>query len=490
VTLQPRSLQGRLLVLVLGLVVTVWLVTAARTWVDVRHELDELLDGHLAQAAALLVVQQMHEIEGREDHGLDALDSADDDAHQSLDAPMLHRYAPAAAFQVFHEGRLVLRSANAPTTPMMSAEQRASSGAAAGTDVYTDKPHERPSTVKASAGGFATTQLDGVDWRVYTALGAERDVRVYVGERLESRQSILWAVLRNTLAPMALALPLLALAAWWAVYSGVAPLRRLGEKLAMRQPQSLHPVVLAGAPSEMTPMLDELNGLFARIAELMESERRFTADAAHELRTPIAAIRTQAQVALGEADFGLRRHALQSTLEGCDRATRLVEQLLTLSRLEAGAAPQLGQLDLAALVRSVLAEQAIHALHKQQTLELDVPTEACSVAGDATLLAVLVRNLIDNAVRYSPREATIKVAVTRSTSAVELSVQDSGPGIAEADRARIGERFFRVLGSGQGGSGLGWSIVRRIATVHGAEVRLDKSVALGGLDVTVSWSAA
>ena len=172
-----------------------------------------------------------------------------------------------------------------------------------------------------------------------------------------------------------------------------------------------------------------------------------------------------------------------------DRATRLVEQLLTLSRLEAGAAPQLGQLDLAALVRSVLAEQAIHALHKQQTLELDVPTEACSVAGDATLLAVLVRNLIDNAVRYSPREATIKVAVTRSTSAVQLSVQDSGPGIAEADRARIGERFFRVLGSGQGGSGLGWSIVKRIATVHGAEVRLDKSAALGGLDVMVSWSA-
>ncbi|MBK6851002.1 MAG: two-component sensor histidine kinase [Burkholderiales bacterium] len=488
-TLQPRSLQGRLLVLVLGLVVTVWLVTAARTWVDVRHELDELLDGHLAQAAALLVVQQMHEIEGREDHGLDELDSADDDAHESLDAPMLHRYAPAAAFQVFHEGRLVLRSANAPITPMMTAEQRADSGAAAGTDVYPDKPHQRPSTVKASAGGFATTRLDGVDWRVYTALGAERDVRVYVGERLESRQSILWAVLRNTLAPMALALPLLALAAWWAVYSGVAPLRRLGEKLAQRQPQSLHPVVLDGAPSEMTPMLDELNGLFARIAELMESERRFTADAAHELRTPIAAIRTQAQVALGEADFGLRRHALQATLEGCDRATRLVEQLLTLSRLEAGTTPKLGPIDLPALVRSVLSEQAIHALHKQQTLEFDAPTGDCLVNGDATLLSVLARNLIDNAVRYSPPGATIDVAITRGGSAVQLSVQDSGPGITDTDRARVGERFFRVLGSGQGGSGLGWSIVKRIAAVHGAEVRLGKSATLGGLNATVSWPA-
>ncbi len=533
-TLQPRSLQGRLLVLVLGLVVTVWLVTAARTWVDVRHELDELLDGHLAQAAALLVVQQIHEIEGREDHGFDDAGSAGDDSDRALDAPTLHRYAPAAAFQVFHEGRLVLRSANAPTTPMMSAEQRASSGATPGADLYIDPPGgpadagaarradgrrddrdrsargrdesrrgrhddhqsdraqaqsaERPAVLAAS-GGFATTQVNAVDWRVYTALGAERDIRVYVGERLESRQSILWAVLRNTLAPMALALPLLALAAWWAVYSGVAPLRRLGEKLAQRQPQSLHPVVLDGAPSEMTPMLDELNGLFARIAELMESERRFTADAAHELRTPIAAIRTQAQVALGEADFGLRRHALHATLEGCDRATRLVEQLLTLSRLEAGAAPKLGPIDLAALVRSVLAEQAIHALHKQQTLELDVPPDACTIDGDATLLAVLVRNLIDNAVRYSPHQATIQVAIERAANQVRLSVQDSGPGITDADRARIGERFFRVLGSGQGGSGLGWSIVKRIAAVHRAEIRLGKSDALGGLDVTVSWPA-
>jgi two-component system sensor histidine kinase QseC len=431
---------------------------------------------------------------------------------------------------------------------MMTAEQRASSGAAVGTDVYDgmgdarppdlgtsgvaadrDDTGRRPGEVgrgrqvdrrgddkparvdsaasdrrpaRPSSGGFATVALEGVSWRVYTALGAERDIRVYVGERVDSRQSILWAVLRNTLAPMALALPLLALAAWWAVYKGVAPLRRLGEKLALRQPHSLHPVVLAGAPSEMTPMLDELNGLFARIAELMESERRFTADAAHELRTPIAAIRAQAQVALGEADMGLRRHALQATLEGCDRATRLVEQLLTLSRLEAGAAPKLSPIDLAALVRNVLSEQAIHALHKQQTIELDVPAppaaadasaappDHCIVKGDLTLLAVLVRNLIDNAVRYSPPGATIKVAMERTGSAVRLNLQDSGPGIAEADRTRIGERFFRVLGSGQGGSGLGWSIVKRIAAVHAADIRLGESQALGGLDVTVSWPAA
>ncbi|MFZ2389626.1 MAG: histidine kinase dimerization/phospho-acceptor domain-containing protein, partial [Polaromonas sp.] len=295
----PRSLQGRLLVLVLSVVVVVWLATAVLTWFDVRSELDELLDGHLAQGAALLVAQQAQEI---------------DEGEPGIDAPTLHRYAPKVAFQVFHEGRLALRSANAPVTPMVEAEKRFKTG-------------------------FKTVQIDGTAWRVFAARGAERDVQVYVGEQVSSRASILWAVLRSTLWPMAVALPLLALALWWAVYRGVAPLHRLGRALAGRQPQALYPVALDGAPSEMRPMVNSLNGLFERISALLESERRFTADAAHELRTPIAAIRAQAQVALGEADDFRRRHALQSTLEGCDRATRLVEQLLTLSRLEAVDAP-------------------------------------------------------------------------------------------------------------------------------------------------------
>jgi two-component system sensor histidine kinase QseC len=444
----PRSLQGRLLVLVLGLVIAVWMAAAAMTWIDVRHELDELLDSHLAQAAALLVVQQAHEI---------------DDDDQQIDAPTLHRYAPKVAFQVFHEGQLLTRSANAPVSPMIESRERFSTG-------------------------FKTVQMDGTAWRVFAAHGGKRDVQVYVGEQVSSRDSILWAALRSMLWPMLVALPLLALAIWWAVRRGVAPLRKLGGTLAARQPQALHPVTLAGAPSEMTPMLDALNGLFARIAELMESERRFTADAAHELRTPIAAIRTQAQVALGEADNGLRRHALEATLEGCDRATRLVEQLLTLSRLEAGAVPPVTPLDLSALVRRVVADVAPQAIHKQQTIEVDA-TEPCPIHGDATLVAALVRNLVDNAIRYSPADATVKVSVSKQPAHIQLKVEDSGPGMTEQHIERLGERFFRVIGSGQGGSGLGWSIVRRIAAVHHVAVRIERSSALGGLAVAIDWPA-
>ncbi len=440
----PRSLQGQLLTLVLAAVVGVWLATAVLTWFDARQELDELLDSHLAQAAALLVVQQAHDV-GDDEHG--------------IDAPTLHRYAPKVAFQVFHEGRLALRSANAPSAPMVEVGKHFKTG-------------------------FKTVQIEGDAWRVFATAGAERDVQVYVGERTSLRSSILWAVLHSMLWPMAVALPLLALAVWWAVYRGVAPIRRLGRTLAGRQALALQPVSLDGAPSEMAPMVTALNGLFERIGTLLESERRFTADAAHELRTPIAAIRMQAQVALGEADDTLRRHALQGTLDGCDRATRLVEQLLTLSRLEADAVPDMAAVDLSALTRQVVGEVAPKALGKNQTLEFEA-IEPCSIPGNETLLAVLVRNLVDNAVRYSPPSAQIKVPVQRESGFIVLSVEDSGPGLADPERQRLGERFFRVPGSPESGSGLGWSIVRRIAAAHRLELQIVGSTELGGLKVRV-----
>jgi two-component system, OmpR family, sensor histidine kinase QseC len=489
------SLQGRLLAGLLGVVVVVWAATAASTWVDVRHELDELLDSHLAQAAALLVVQQAREI---------------DDGDEAMDAPQLHRYAPRVAFQVWHEGRLAMRSANAPTVPMVALGAPTptavpppgqSPGPRPPGGLRDDDDHlgprgdqhggrhgDRAQRTEGFVLGFHTVPLAGTDWRVFVAQGAERDVRVLVGEQVASRDDILWAVLRSTLKPMALALPLLALAIWWLVRQGTAPLRSLSRTLAARHPQALAPVVLDGAPTEMAPLLDALNRLFERITAMVEAERRFTADAAHELRTPIAAIRTQAQVALAETDHTARAHALRATLAGCDRATRLVEQMLTLSRLEAGVAPALALVDLSVLARRVAAELAPRAFERQQTLSLDAEAPQV-VNGNETLLAVLLRNLIDNGLRYSPNGAEVQVAVSAAPEGVLLQVQDSGPGLADADRQRLGERFFRVLGSDQAGSGLGWSIVRRIAAVHGAEVTVDRSAALGGLSVSVRWPA-
>jgi two-component system sensor histidine kinase QseC len=443
---KAHSLQARLLALVLGLSTAVWLGAAALTWRDARHELDELLDGHLAQAAALLVVQQSREIQDME----------------HADAPDLHKYAPRVAFQVFHGDKLVMHTPRIGLRPMADVRS-----------------------------GYATVQLeDGQEWRVFAARGGSADIQVYVGERTASRHAILQAVLRGMLWPLFIALPLLAAAGWWAVRRGLAPLRALSQTLEQRRPQALEPVAAHGLPQEMQPLVQALNTLLERLAGLLESERRFTADAAHELRTPIAAIRAQAQVALGAGDDEAgRRRALQATLAGCDRATHLVEQLLTLARLEAAPGAAAATLDLGGLARRVLAELAPTALARGQHLELDV-ADGVRVTGVETLLGVLLRNLVDNALRYSPDGARVRVRVTAPGTEVVLQVEDSGPGLAPDELARLGERFYRPPGQSQPGSGLGWSIVRRIAQVSAARVLVARSDELGGLAVTVRWPPA
>lgn len=471
----PRSLQGRLLLLLLSSVVVVWAVVAVLTWRDASHELDELLDGHLAQAAALLLVQPARPA------AQPGEDDEDDDGEEAPEAPVLHRYAPRAMFQIWQGGRLVARSANAPVQPLLGQAQ-----------------------------GFGERRIGDTDWRVFAAESVEREVQVYVAEQADSRNDILRAVLRSVGVPLTLALPLLALGVWGAVRRGTAPLRQLSRQLAARRPQDLQPVQLPDTPTEMAPLLAELNGLFERLQALLESERRFTADAAHELRTPLAALRMQAQVALGASDDApARRRALQATLQGCDRAAHLVEQLLTLARLEAqaaddpsgparrpvGAVTPVAPVDLAVVARRVAAQAASEALARGQdlALEADAPVP---LAADDTLLGVLVRNLVDNALRYSPPGAQVQISVRAEAGAACLAVEDSGPGLSDAEIARLGERFYRVLRAatpgdeGASGSGLGWSIVRRIAQAQGAQVVVARSAALGGLAVRVSWPQA
>jgi len=445
-----KSLQARLLIPLLGLVTAIWLGAAMLTWVDVREELDDLLDGHLAQAAAMLVAVQ-----------------AKTDGDGIANAPSLHKYATLVTFQVFHEGQIVMRSANAGLLPMSPKDQ-----------------------------GFSTVRLnDGESWRVFAARGTAHDVQVFVGEQTHSRNEILWAILHSVLLPLLFALPLLALVGWWSVRQGLAPLRQLSQVIGQRKPQALKQVELMHLPAEMKPIVEALNALFDRIETMMTSERRFTADAAHELRTPIAGIRAQAQVAMGAGeDTAQRQHALQATLAGCDRASRLVEQLLTLSRLEtaptsdkpAAASAKALQVDLSQVARRVAADLAPAALVRHQNLALEA-AQASPVAGNDLLIGVLLRNLLDNALRYSPDGAEIEVRVEQQEGKTVLTVEDAGPGMSEADLARLGERFFRVLGHGQTGSGLGWSIVKRIANVFDAQVTVGRSTRLGGLAVRVTW---
>lgn len=446
-----RSLQTRLLVTVLGLLGVVWAAVAVSTWHDTRHELNELLDAHLSQAAALLVTQRLDDLEG----------------DNFPPPPTLHRYQARVAIQVWHEGRLVVRSTNAPDAPLADGHRL----------------------------GLTSQQVNGEEWRVLTAQGHEADVVIHVGELESARRHILLASLRSAVGSVLLALPLLALGIWWAVRGSVRPLRQLGQAVAVRRPESLAPLSVAAVPPEVAPLVNALNGLFGRMTALLASERRFTADAAHELRTPIAAIRMQAQVAQGASTGPERDRALAATLQGCDRAARLVDQLLQLARIE-GEAARAGPAaesvdaptDLAAAARTLLADMAPQARTRGQQLLLEAPA-AVSVPMPAALVPVLLRNLIDNALRYSPDAAVVRVEVQGASPgrAATLVVEDSGPGLPPEALARLGERFYRVLGTGQAGSGLGWSIVQRLARLYGLSVSVGRSETLGGLRVVLVW---
>lgn len=308
-------------------------------------------------------------------------------------------------------------------------------------------------------------------------------------EARHARDEIVEALGDALVWPLAAALPALAAAIWLGVGSGLRPLRELRAQLARRDAADLAPLDAERAPQEIAPLVAELNRLFERIGEAMARERRLTADAAHELRTPLAVLSTQAQVARRAAHDAARNEALDALVAGAARAARLIEQMLTLARLEAGQAQgEARRVDLRSLAREALAAVAPRAIEK----DLDIALEdgpAPEVEGHPELLAILARNLLDNAVRYTPPGGRVRAALTATGGAVVLEVTDNGPGVPPEELGRLGERFHRLAGSSEPGSGLGLSIVLRIAQLHRARVRFSRA-AEGGLRVAVELPPA
>jgi two-component system sensor histidine kinase QseC len=236
------------------------------------------------------------------------------------------------------------------------------------------------------------------------------------------------------------------------------------------------------------PLIERLNRLFVRIAASMQKERRFTADAAHELRTPIAAIKAQAQVARAATTAAARMHALDNAILGCDRASRLITQLLTLTRVDALDHSAMEACQISDIAAEEIAALAPAAVEKGVQLELLAQTDA-KVQGNPELLRVLLRNLLDNAIRHTPRGTAVQVNISHEPGAACLSVSDNGPGIAPDERARVPERFYRPPGTQASGSGLGLSIVKRIAEVHDATLQILAMSEAGGLQVKVCFKS-
>lgn len=438
------SLRRRLTLWLLGGFTVGWGMLLALSYADAHHEIDELFDAQLVQSAQSLLA-------------LRGVEGDDDDDDHAPPPPVRHRYQAALEFQLWdHHDRLLLRSPGAPAIAL------------------------------ATGDGFS----DGAEgWRYYAQWDARGRRRAIVGEHHQRRVALARHIAVRLLAPALFGLPLLVGWLWLATRRGLRPLDALAREVASRDPQRLEALAPSTAPLEVKPLVEALNGLFARVTRVLDNERRFTADAAHELRTPLAAVATQTQVAARARDAAERDRALEQIAAASRRASHLVEQLLTLARLDADTPMALAETDLAALAAAVCADAGAAALAKDIALELDAAAPV-PFAGHPALLAVLLRNLVDNAVRYTPAGGRVAVAVQAQPDGVLLSVADSGPGIDPAVRATLPRRFLRLAGQDAVGSGLGLSIAARIAELHGGSLALGDGIGEPGLGVRVSLPRA
>ena len=336
--------------------------------------------------------------------------------------------------------------------------------------------------------GFSNVRANSTTYRVFSIQTSNQTVQV--AQDLAVRRNMAGNLALRTLGPIAVMMPILMLVVWWVVSGSLQPVARVRSQVASRQADDLSPVSDTGLPDEVRPLVQELNLLFGRVRTAFEAQQHFVADAAHELRTPLAALRLQAQ-SLDRADTPEARQVAVSRLTaGIDRATRLVEQLLILARQEAtaaeGTSAKTRPVDLADLARRTAADLAGVAAAKGVDLGLQ-QADPASIDGQPDALQILLRNLVDNAVKYTPGGGTVDISVLSGAGTVAVQVEDSGPGIPPDERERVFDRFYRVAGSEAAGSGLGLAIIKAIAERHGAVLTLGSSERLGGLMATVTF---
>lgn len=434
----PWSLRTRLLALLLFATSGLWVLAAYSVYQAAEQESRYLFDESLRETAYLLLTVVEHEMA---EHGADYAAQLID----SVEIPKT-RYL---RFQIWNRNnQLIYRSQDAPAQPMVNLEST----------------------------GYALAGSGNEALRTYVAWNSTRQLQIQIGEPVARRTETMQRGMRRlTLAAMLL-LPLTAGLIWWIISRSFAPLQWTSEAVAVRTGTQLEDVDMDNVPREIAPLIRAINRLLGRIRETLQQERRFTADAAHELRTPLAAIRAHAQVLQGARSEKEAIEATQDIIAGVDRGRRLVDQLLALARLESVQplieAPT--QVDLAELVLQQVADH--QALAERHGIVLSADPQPAVVHGHPDQLLMLLRNLIDNALRYTPSQGSVQVRSGMEEGVAFLAVEDSGAGIPESERLRIFERFYRVAGSPSFGSGLGLSIVKRLVELHGAQLSIDSGI--------------
>ena len=351
-----------------------------------------------------------------------------------------------------------------------------------GRAIYATRRHE--ALPQRAQLGFADVRVGAQVWRSFSVAMPARVIQV--SQPLAIRRQLATDAAWRAVLPLLLIAPFMAAAAWWLTALALRPLQRVAADVRQRDAQSLAPLPAAGLPDEVAPLVSALNALLQRLGQSLDTQRAFVADAAHELRSPLTALKLQLQLLKRAGSEAERAAAAEALGAGIERAARLVEQLLTLARTEPGAEVTTQRLDLSELVREALADTVPLALARGAQFELFADT-AVAIDGDRAALSALVRNLADNALRYAPPGARVELRVAAPGGVPTLQVDDAGPGIPPAERERVFDRFYRRGTGDEPGSGLGLAIVRSVAQRHGASVALGDSP-LGGLRVTLRFA--
>ena len=441
------SLRRRLLLFISVTSIVLLALASTMSYRRARHDIQELMDDQLAKTAQLVLA-----LAGQESGALADLPQR----LTGVRGLKPRRNQLTLEYEVGRaDGSVLARSAQAPATPL---------------------------TARL---GYANLESGGERWRSLILESADGLYRAQIAESIPSRDREALEIAIKTVQPLALALPFALLGIYFSIRRGLKPLDDLASEVATRSSDNLAPIAGRRVPREAQPLVVAINRVLYRLGSSLDNERRFTADAAHELRTPLAAARVQAQVAMLSQEAGPRTHALSQTLAGLDRATRLVEQMLRLARLDPLARlPQTAPVDLAALVQRVVA--GVQDAKPDARIGQRLPDEGMIVEGDIDLLEVAVRNLLDNAVRYSPVGSEVTVLLVSDTGEPTLTVQDDGPGVPPEELPRLMERFYRGTAVTAEGSGLGLTIVGRIAELHGAVLELANRPS-GGFEARLCW---
>ncbi len=427
------SLRSRLLALLVALSTGLFTADAVQNYFSARDTRHQLSDESLRASAGLLLQLALHEIA---EHG------------EALGVTMLQAETRPGPYDF----RFQL------WTPAMRA-------------AYDNGSLDIKPLLPEGSDGFGWTTIDGSRWRSYAAWSTDHSLNIQIAQSLTQQAAIDRSTMTHSIVHMGILLLLGSGMIWWILTISIRPLRETAHSVDTRRPTDLKPVDQTGAPSEIKPLLAALNRLFERIRNTLETERRFTADAAHELRSPLAAIRSNAQVLIGARDDEERQQSSHDLIASVDRSTRIIDQLLTLARTDTTSEDfQRIEIDLADLLAEQCNEQS--ALAQNLGIELRTSLLPTLITGNRPLLAIMIRNLLDNALRYTPRGGSVQVSCGSRGERVQFSVADTGSGVLPEDRHRIFERFYRVLETGTAGSGLGLSIVSRIAELHNGEVTL------------------